>query len=123
MARRIAAAFVMAALGGPLAAPFAAGDASRLCTTHACPHHATAAPAAAKPCHHPAAASSCELKCGCQTQEAIQLVSTPPYLATPAEALAVFVESSAATSLTAAAPRAGHLRLDRHPPRSVTFTS
>jgi hypothetical protein len=123
MARRVVAAFVMAALGAPLFARFVGGDTTRLCTTHGCPHHAGPAPAAPKPCHHAAAVNSCELKCGCQTQEAIQLVSTPPYLATPAEALAVFVESSAASSVTAAAPRAGHLRLDRHPPRSVTFTS
>jgi hypothetical protein len=123
MARRIVAAFLMAALGAPLVARFAAGDTTRLCTTHVCPHHAVPASGAAKPCHHAAAVNSCELKCGCQTQEAIRLVSTPPFLATPAEELTVFVEPSAATSVTAAAPRAGHLRLEPHPPRAVTFTS
>ena len=123
MARQVVAGLMAAVLGAPLFAPFAGGSATRLCTTHACPHHAVPAPGAAKPCHHAAAVNSCELKCGCQTQEAIRLVSTPPFLATPAEELTVFVEPSAATPVTAAAPRSGHLRLEPHPPRAATFTS
>jgi hypothetical protein len=122
MARRLVAVVALALLAAPLFAGFAAEGESRLCTTHACPHHAATLPAA-KACHHATTAATCELKCGCQGREAARLAATPPYLTTLAEGLAVVVESKAAVAPPAAATRLGHLRLEPRPPRQGTFTS
>jgi hypothetical protein len=117
MARQVLAAVVMAVLAAPLVAGFAAEGGTRMCTTHACRHHS----AQPKPCHQ-AAGATCELKCGCQGQVQDRLVSTPPYLVTPAAELVVFVESSSALAPGASSLTAGHQRLDPRPPRPRTFT-